>query len=299
LKKLFFALLCLIWGSTWLGIKIGLAFFPPFTFAAIRFLVATATMLVIVWLRHGSFSRRRADYAGTVWFGIFNGIDYALIFWGEQYISSGLTAIINATLPFFTVILACLLAGERFTPAKGAGLAAGFAGVVLAFSGDLAGAAGASRGGEAAVLAASAAYALGAVLAKRYENGLGLLEGVTVQMAVTTLVVAVPAVIWEGGRGIRVTPDGVLALLYLALVGSVLAFILYFWLLERMEVSRLSYISMITPVVAVLLGAWWGGERVLWQYGAGLAVIILGVWLVSRPGMFGRRQAGPGHRAGG
>ena len=100
----------------------------------------------------------------------------------------------------------------------------------------------------------------------------------TVQMGVTTLVIAVPALAFERGATFHFAAGGVAALLYLTLLGSVAAFLLYFWLLERMEVSRLSYVSMITPVIAVFLGAWWGHERVAWQYLGGLAIILAGVW---------------------
>jgi drug/metabolite transporter (DMT)-like permease len=85
-KKLFFALLCLIWGSTWLAIKIGLGYFPPFSFAAIRFALATLVVYCVLLLKHESISWGWSDLRGAVWFGIFNGIDYTLIFWAEQYI---------------------------------------------------------------------------------------------------------------------------------------------------------------------------------------------------------------------
>ncbi|HUW64538.1 MAG TPA: EamA family transporter [Spirochaetia bacterium] len=288
MKKIFFALLCLIWGSTWLAIKIGLAYFPPFTFAAIRFALATLVVYGAGLWRHEPISWRWSDLRGAVWFGIFNGVDYALIFWAEQYIPSGLTSIINAALPFFSLIFACLLAGEKVTLVKGLGLLAGFCGVVLIFGGDVLHLGRGSLAGQTAVLLSTVSYALGATLAKRYQHKLGLLEQVTVQMGVTTLVIAVPAVLLERGQAFHLALDGVAVLLYLALVGSVGAFLLYFWLLERMEVSRLSYISMITPVIAVFLGAWWGHERVLWEYLAGLTVIMTGVWIVNRPQLFTR-----------
>lgn len=291
MKKLFFASICLIWGSTWLAIKIGLAFFPPFSFAAIRFVLATLVVYCVLLLKRESISWRWSDVRGAVWFGIFNGIDYALIFWAEQYISSGLTAIINSALPFFSLIFACPLAGERFTAAKAAGLVAGFGGVILVFGGSLTHLATGGLAAQAAVLVAAASYAFGATLAKRYQHKQGLLEQVTVQMGVTALVVAVPALIFERGATFHFTADGVVALLYLTLIGSVAGFLLYFWLLERMEVSQLSYMSMITPVIAFFLGVWWGHERMAWQYLGGLAIILAGVWIVNRPQLFARPAA--------
>ncbi|OAT87071.1 DMT family transporter [Desulfotomaculum copahuensis] len=302
IKKINFALLCLIWGSTWLAIKIGLDDFPPFTFAAVRFALATLVVYGLVRWKHLTISRRWSDLKGTFWFGVFNGISYALVFFGEQFISSGLTAIINAALPFFSLIFACFLAGEKLTAAKSFGLITGFCGLLLVFSGDVLHLGRGNLAGQVAILLAAAAYAFGAVLAKRYGNGLGLLEGVTVQMGITTLVIALPAVLLEWRHALHFTMDGVLAFLYLTLVGSVAAFLLYFWLLERMEVSRLSLYSLITPVIATILGAWWAHERVLWQYGVGLVVIMLGLWIVNhpqryrRPAVEAQSDAVPGHR---
>lgn len=288
MKKIFFALLCLIWGSTWLAIKIGLNYFPPFGFAVLRFALATLVVCCVGLFRHEPISWRWNDLRGAVWFGIFNGIDYALIFWAEQYISSGLTSIINAALPCFSLVFACLLAVEKYTLAKGVGLVIGFCGVLLVFGGDLTHAGPEALVGQVAVLMSTVSYALGATMAKRYQHKLGLLEQVTVQMGVTTAVIAVPAVLFEHGAVFHFAPQGVAVLVYLALVGSVAAFLLYFWLLERMEVSQLSYVSMITPVIAVFLGVWQAHERMLWQYLVGLAVILAGVWIVNRPQLLAR-----------
>jgi putative membrane protein PagO len=291
MKKLFFAFICLIWGSTWLAIKIGLAFFPPFSFAAIRFVLATLVVYCVLLLKRESISWRWSDLRGAVLFGIFNGIDYVLVFWAEQYISSGLTAIINSALPFFSLIFACLLAGERITAAKAAGLVAGFGGVILVFGGNLSHLSTGGLAAQVAVLVSAASYAFGATLAKRYQHKRSLLEQVTVQMGVTALVIAVPALIFERGATLHFTADGVVALLYLTLIGSVAGFLLYFWLLERMAVSQLSYMSMITPVIAFFLGVWWGHERMAWQYLGGLAIILAGVWIVNRPQLFARLAA--------
>lgn len=112
LKNLCFILLCLIWGSGWLAIKVGLTFCPPFTFAAACFGLATLVLYGVGLARRERLIWRRRDLRGALWFGLFNGLDHALVFWAEQYVSSGLTSIINATTPFFTLVLACLLVGR-------------------------------------------------------------------------------------------------------------------------------------------------------------------------------------------
>jgi drug/metabolite transporter (DMT)-like permease len=167
-------------------------------------------------------------------------------------------------------------------------LIAGFGGVMLVFGGSLAHPGIGSLAAQIAVLVSTVSYAFGATLAKRYQCKRSLLEQVTVQMGVTTSVIAVPAVVLERGAAFHFAPDGIAALLYLTIFGSIAAFLLYFWLLQRMEVSRLSYVSMITPVIAVFLGAWWNHEQASWQYLAGLAIILAGVWIVNRSQLFAR-----------
>src|SRR5919205_2539030 len=126
-------LLCGIWGSTWLFIKLGLADLPPLTFAGIRFVIACTIIVVVIRLRHIKLPRARADWILLSISGILSfGLNYGLVFWGEQYISSGLAALLQATLPAFGLVLAHFhLPGERMTWSKIFGVVLGFFGVAV------------------------------------------------------------------------------------------------------------------------------------------------------------------------
>ena len=118
--RLVWVILCVIWGSTWLFIKLGLADLPPFTFAGIRFVIACTILFAWIRIRRLQFPNTRADWILLAVSGILAfGLNYGLLFWGEQYISSGLAALLQATLPAFGLVFAHLhLPGERLSWAK-------------------------------------------------------------------------------------------------------------------------------------------------------------------------------------
>src|SRR6266446_10708932 len=138
-SRIVWLLLCCIWGSTWLFIKIGLRDLPPISFAAIRFLIAVLILTAIIAVRRLALPRSSKDWwmlAGT---GILAfSLNYGLLFWGEQYISSGLAAMLQATIPAFGLVIAHLyLPGEQMTPAKVIGVVMGVVGVGVIFSNQL------------------------------------------------------------------------------------------------------------------------------------------------------------------
>src|SRR5258706_7882947 len=138
-SRLVWLLLCLIWGSTWLFIKLGLDDLPPFTFAGIRFVIASAILFAIIKARRLSLPRTRRDWLLLAVTGVLSfSLNYGLVFWGEQYISSGLAALLQSTLPAFGLLFAHLyLPGERMTFVKIAGIMMGVIGVGIIFSNQL------------------------------------------------------------------------------------------------------------------------------------------------------------------
>ena len=134
-----YALLCVIWGSTWLVIKIGYGGLGPFTVAALRFLLAGALLTIVVPALGARWPRGRVEWSVVLCVGVvLFGADYGLIYWGEQFIDSGLTAILFATLPLFTVALAHVyIPGDHITPRKLAGTLLAFLGVVALFGESL------------------------------------------------------------------------------------------------------------------------------------------------------------------
>jgi drug/metabolite transporter (DMT)-like permease len=283
--RLVFLLLCGIWGSTWLFIKVGLEDLPPFTFAGIRFVIACLILFCLIRLRGISLPSTRRDWGLLAVTGVLSFcLNYGLVFWGEQYISSGLAAVLQATLPAFGLVFAHLhLPGERMTWTKILGVVLGFSGVVVVFSHQLAIAGGKALAGSVALVLSAFFAAYSNVLVKAYGRKLepAILSGGQMFFGlIPLLLIGIPL---EGNPfHYHWTPMALVALLYLAVVGSVIAFMLYYWLVHNMDVTKTMLISLVTPVVAVVLGMVVLGEDLNWRTIAGGIMIMVGVRFVSR-----------------
>jgi drug/metabolite transporter (DMT)-like permease len=281
--RLVWLLLCGIWGSTWLFIKVGLQDLPPLSFAAIRFVVASAILWAIIAIRHLELPHARIDWlmlAGTGVLGFT--INYGLIFWGEQYISSGLAALLQSTIPAFGLLFAHLhLPAERMTPAKVVGVLFGVIGVGVVFSSQLSLAGTRAFAGCVAIVISAAGAAYSNVLVKAHG---GKIEPTTIaatQMTFGMVPILLLGLFMEGNpANLHWTTSAIFSLLYLALVGSVIAFILYYWLVQHIDVTNTMLIALVTPVIAVLVGMIVLDEKMTWRTLAGGALIIFGIALI-------------------
>ncbi|MEN3326892.1 MAG: hypothetical protein V7638_1699 [Acidobacteriota bacterium] len=281
--RIVWLVLCGIWGSTWLFIKLGLEDLPPFTFAAIRFIIAVAIVFSIIRIRGLALPRARADWILLAVTGILSfGFNYGLVFWGEQYITSGLAALLQATTPAFGLVFAHFnLPGERLSWTKIGGVVLGVCGVAVVFSNQFAVAGRQALAGCIALMLSSIVVAYSNVLVKKHGKNLNPAIMTAGQMLFGLLLLLVASVTLEGNP-VRYhwTPMAVIALLYLATVGSVIAFLLYYWLILNMDVTKSMLIALVTPVVAVILGMIVLNEEFGWRTLAGGAMIMLGIAFV-------------------
>lgn len=281
--RLVWLILCGIWGSTWLFIKLGLAELPPFTFAGIRFVIALTIVFTLIRIRRIALPRARADWILLAITGILSfGFNYGLVFWGEQYISSGLAALLQATTPAFGLVFAHFhLPAERLSWTRIGGVILGVLGVGVVFSNQLAVAGRQALAGCVALLLSSIFVAYSNVLVKAYGKNLNPAVLAAGQMLFGLLLLLAAGLTLEGNPlRFHWTPMAVIALLYLAVVGSVIAFLLYYWLVLNMDVTKSMLIALVTPVVAVLLGMLVLNEEIGWRTLAGGAMIMLGISLI-------------------
>jgi len=282
-SRVVWLLLCLIWGSTWLFIKLGLDDLPPFTFAGIRFVIASAILFAIIKARRLSLPRTGADWILLAVTGVLSfSLNYGLLFWGEQYISSGLAALLQATIPAFGLVFAHLyLPGERLTPAKIFGIVMGVAGVGVVFSNQLSVAGPRALAGCAALVVGSACAAAANILVKKNGGKLDpaiLAGGQMFFGLIPLLAIGIPL---EGNPfQFHWTRMAIIALFYLAIVGSVAAFLLYYWLVQHMDVTKTMLVALVTPVIAVTLGVMVLHEELNWRTFAGGAMIMSGIGLI-------------------
>jgi drug/metabolite transporter (DMT)-like permease len=280
--RLVWLLLCAIWGSTWLFIKVGLRDLPPLSFAGIRFVLAFLILAAVVGARGSRLPRAWRDYALIAGTGVLAfTINYGLLFWGEQHVSSGLAAVLQATIPAFGLALAHLhLPGERLTAAKAAGVVLGIVGVGVIFSHQLSASGEMALWGSAAIVVGAACAAYSNVLVKARGRELDTAVLAAGQMACGMVPLVAAGAVFEGDpREFRWTWLAVACLLYLTVVGSVVAFMLYYWLVRHMDVTKTMLIALVTPVVAVLLGMAVLDEELTWRTLAGGALIMSGIAL--------------------
>jgi len=286
-----FLLLTLIWGTTWAAIRVGLEGIPPFTGVAMRFAIAGALLLALASRLGVRFTWSRREV--TVW--AVNGAfafsaSYAIVYWAEQHIPSGLTSILFATYPLLVAGLAhVLLPGERLGWTALGGLALGFVGVAVIFSDDLQLLGGAMvRRASLVMLISPLLSAVATVVVKRWGAGIHPLSLCAVPMLLTAVVMGAAALARERGATLVFDARSVGALLYLAVLGSAVTFSVYYWMLSHVPATRLALVAYTIPVVAVAVGALVFAEPVRPRVVAGGALVLLGVAIVNRGKQDGR-----------
>ena len=278
-----YILLCLIWGSTWIAIKIGLSQAPPFTTAALRFLLATSVLWGISLVKGYQFPRDIRFLIKLGYPGIFMyGLSYALVYFGQQYVNSATSAVLFASFPFFVAAASWFkYRAEKLSPVAWTGMAIGFLGVVaisydsLQSSGDL-------FLGTILVVAASGCAAYGVVIHKQKFSGYNIVVAANVQMIFGGIFLIAGALLFENWSDFGVSIASIGSIVYLALPGTVITFLGYYWLLKRARVTVVSLIAFITPVIAILIGVALAEESLTPLIITGTGLILTGVLLVIR-----------------
>lgn len=276
-------LLCGIWGSTWLFIKLGLEDLPPISFAGIRSLIAALVLFAVVIVWRVPVPRARRDWSMIAGTGLLAfTINYGLLFWGEQYVSSGLAALLQATIPAFGLVIAhYYLPGERITPMKICGVVLGVVGVGVIFSNQMRVEGSRALWGSAGIVVGALGVAYANVLVKARGAHIEPATLAAGQLGCGLLPLLLAGFALEGNPlNFRWTLTAIISLFYLALVGSSLAFLLFYWLIRNMDVTKTMLIALVTPLLAVTLGIVVLDERLSWRTLAGGACIMSGVALV-------------------
>ncbi len=286
-----FVSLTLVWGTTWAAIRIGLEGLPPLTGVSLRFLIAGAFLGIFVPFLGIRLGRSKIERRLWVVNSLFSFVgSYSIVYWAEQYVPSGLTAVLFATFPLLVAGMAHFtLPGERLSPRSIFGVVLGFVGVAVIFSDDFEKLGGPKVGFAAAVLLlAPFVSAVANVAVKKWGAGIHPVSLTAVPMAMAGGLTGIAALAFERGREVRFDAASTGALLYLAIFGSAFTFTVYYWLMSHLPATRLALIAYAIPVVAVFVGAIFLAEPVTTRMIAGSSLVVIGVAAAARAKAGGR-----------
>lgn len=283
INALLIVALCVVWGATWVVIKIGLSDSPPFFGAAFRFLAASVLLGLLVW---GGRRRMVRDWPNLRWiylsgFFMYFG-SYAAVYYSEQFIDAALAAILFASFPFFVAIGAHIhLPGERLSWLKFLGLIIGFAGVAVIFGGGVTRPEPETWWAMLLMLMSPFCSAIAAIIVKRHLTQHDPVVLNFLQMIVGFAVLIVMATLNEDIADFHWTVTSIWAVLFLSIFGSVFTFVTYYHLLKTMEATKLSLIAFATPVTAAFFGWLLLGELLTMASIIGAAMVFIGIWIVT------------------
>lgn len=275
-----YVLLIALWGSTWAAIKVGIDAVPPFVFAFERALAVSIILVALSLAMRHPFPRDRRVIASAAVVGIFNtGSSWAIIFWSEQYVPSGLVSVFGASSPIWTALLAhFLVRGDRLSATKVAGLVIGLAGIgVLVGAPDTT--------GRPEVVTASIllalmpiTWAIGTILQARELRRGSPLPLVAVGTCAGTLFL-LPFAAAQAGEVANWNLGAALAFAYLVVFGSCVGLVLQMWLTRRLRPTTMTLAQVVIPAQALLIGALALGENITWRMVAGAALVVAAVAL--------------------
>jgi drug/metabolite transporter (DMT)-like permease len=283
LDWLLFILLGFFWGSSYLFIKIAAdAGVQPLTIVTFRLAIGFALVAVLAIASRERMPRSLRTYGHLLVLAALSmAIPFTLISWAEQTVDSALAAAVNGAIPLCVIVIAALvLPDEPFTLQRIVGLLAGFVGVAILVGFDPGVLAGTSTGEVAALLGSTVSYAAGGVYARRFLRDLRPKTVTMFELGFALLLIAPVAMLVDGPIGLPARLDAVVAVTWLGLIGSGIAFLTFFRLLSRWGATRTSMVAYLMPVNGVILGALVLGEPVDARLVVGLALVISGIAVV-------------------
>jgi drug/metabolite transporter (DMT)-like permease len=271
--------ICLIWGSTWMAIRIGLDSLTPFISAGLRFFIASILIFLIIKLRGTSIQKDIRSVKIYFFLGFMSFvIPFWLVYWAEQYIPSGLTSVLFGFFPFFVYLFSLFLLGNEQTDKyKLISVLIGFVGILVIFSDGLKVDLDNHLLGLSAVLLSAVLQGLVAVVVKKWGGHLNpfSMNGPPLMIAGVSMIIL--AFLLEDSSEWNFSSDAVFSILYLSIFGTILAFTTYFWLLKRINAVILSLSSFITPIIAIILGWIFLDEILSEQTILGTLLVLMGI----------------------
>jgi drug/metabolite transporter (DMT)-like permease len=281
-----FAIIYFVWGSTFLAIRVGVREVPPFLLAGLRFLIAG--LVLFAWMRaKGTVSpTARQWFSATLLAVLIFVLDYGLLFWAERRVPSGIAAVMMATIPVFMTLSEILfLKTQRLTPRLGAALLIGIGGVLVLVSRSISfGDSPIDTIGAIALIVAAIGWSVGSALTRKLPLPSSKAMSSGAQMFAGGVLLMITSAALGEFRGFRVQAVSLkawLALAYLIVAGSIVAFTAYLWLIHHESPTKVGTYAYVNPVVAVLLGYFLGGEGLSLRTIMGTMLVLVSVVVIT------------------
>jgi drug/metabolite transporter (DMT)-like permease len=281
-----FAIIYLVWGSTFLAIRVGVREVPPFLLAGLRFLIAG--LILFAWMRaKGTVSpTAREWFSATLLAVLIFVLDYGLLFWAERRVPSGIAAVMMATIPVFMTLSEILfLKTQRLTPRLGAALLVGIGGVLVLVSRSISfGDSPIDSIGAVALIGAAIGWSVGSALTRKLPLPSSKAMSSGAQMLMGGVLLTLTSWLLGEFHGFRVQAVSLkawLALAYLIVAGSIVAFTAYVWLIHHESPTKVGTYAYVNPVVAVVLGYFLGGEGLSLRTILGTILVMVSVVVIT------------------
>lgn len=277
---LVYVLLCFIWGSTWIAIRFGLESLTPVFSAGVRFSLASVFIFILMKIKDISLQRDRESVRLYLLMGFFSFvIPFGLVYWAEQFVPSGMAAVLFAVYPFWVVIFSFIrIPSDSIGFYKVFGTVLGFSGIVVIFSDSFTGDLTNYILGMFAIVLSGTMQAWIAVSIKKFGHHLHPLSMNFIPMVIAGISMLLIGVLTEDMSYLKWDENAILSVLYLAFFGSVITFTSFYWLLKRINIVILSMLAFITPIVALILGYIIYSEELSLRHFIGTAMVLTGVF---------------------
>jgi drug/metabolite transporter (DMT)-like permease len=281
-----FFIVCSVWGTTYLAVRVALDSMPVLLITGIRWMSAGVIMSGLMLATRRGLPPLRLWGPLALLGLLMNVLGNGLVVYAQQYVASGLTAVLIATTPFWQALLERLLpSGERFSRRALAGLALGFAGIVILVwpqmtDGGAGG--GAFVGGVIAIQLACVGWVIGTSYARRHELGDNPFRSTALQMVFSGIMLLAAATAHGDWAHVTFTPRALIAVGYLTIAGSLIAYSAYIYAIQHLPLSLVSVYAYINPVIAVALGTVFLSEPFTMRIAIAAVLVLVGTWIVGK-----------------
>jgi drug/metabolite transporter (DMT)-like permease len=282
-----YVLICLLWGSTWMAIRIGLDYLTPFISCGIRFLIGTVFIYLIMLYKKVKLQKDKRSIQLYLFMGFFSFvIPFGLVYWAEQHVPTGLASVLFSIFPFLVILFSRIALPEnKIGVYQVLGVILGFIGLIVIFSQGLSLESDFNFWGMGAVFLSAAMQAVVVVVMKKYGGELHALSMNFIPVLIGGIFLTLAGFIFEDSSSWQFSTEAMMSIMYLAFFGTVLTFTTYYWLLKKINVVILSLSNFITPVIALFLGWLFLSEVLTPRDLLGSSFVLIGILFANFRGL--------------